>query len=97
MKHTLGWLLAHPLLFGKPMDETYGLLLTKCFPPSLPDMLRHVIKINVDAAFQYETLSGATVAVARDGRGNFIPAATWFLQQSSVLIRQRSQQGMSYT
>jgi ribonuclease HI len=38
-----------------------------------------VVKINVDAAFQAETLSGATGAIARDGRGNFIAAATWFV------------------
>ena len=44
---------------------------------------RDVIKINVDAAFQYETLSGATGVVARDGRGNFIAAITWFLPQTS--------------
>lgn len=43
------------------------------------------IKINVDAAFQYETLSGATGAVARDGRGNFIAAATWFIPQISCV------------
>jgi hypothetical protein len=44
-----------------------------------------VIKINVDATFQYETLSGATGAVARDGRGNFIAAASWFLPHSSCV------------
>ena len=38
-----------------------------------------MIKINVDAAFQSETLSGASGAVARDERGDFVAAACWFL------------------
>lgn len=42
---------------------------------------RDVVKINVDAAFRVETLSGATGAIAHDGRGNFIAAATWFIPQ----------------
>ena len=41
--------------------------------------LNGVIKINVDAAFQPETLSGATGAVARDCQGKLIAAANWFL------------------
>nr|XP_020176446.1 uncharacterized protein LOC109762044 [Aegilops tauschii subsp. strangulata] len=40
-----------------------------------------VVKVNVDAAFQADSLSGATGAVARDHRGNFIAAATWYLPQ----------------
>ena len=38
-----------------------------------------VVKMNIDAAFQAVTLSGATGAIAWDGRGNFIAAATWFV------------------
>ena len=40
-----------------------------------------VVKINVDAAFKPETLSGATGTIARDGRGEFIAAATWYIPQ----------------
>ena len=40
-----------------------------------------VLKINVDAAFQHETHSGATGAITRDGRGIFIAAATCFFPQ----------------
>lgn len=38
----------------------------------------HGMKINIDASFQYETLSGARGVVARDDRGDFIAAASWF-------------------
>ena len=42
-----------------------------------------IVKINVDASFQYETLSGACGAVARDYRGDFIAAASWFVPNIS--------------
>ena len=38
--------------------------------------LSDVTKINVDAAFQAETLSGAIGAIARDSPGKFIAATT---------------------
>lgn len=37
------------------------------------------VKVNVDASFSAETMSGAAGAVARDDRGEFIAAAAWFL------------------
>lgn len=37
------------------------------------------VKINVDAAFYAENMAGATGAVARDDRGEFIAAASWFI------------------
>nr|XP_020186036.1 uncharacterized protein LOC109771748 [Aegilops tauschii subsp. strangulata] len=40
---------------------------------------RGIVKINVDASFQYETLSGASGAVARDDQGVFIAAANWYI------------------
>uniref|UniRef100_A0A453GQT8 RNase H type-1 domain-containing protein n=1 Tax=Aegilops tauschii subsp. strangulata TaxID=200361 RepID=A0A453GQT8_AEGTS len=40
---------------------------------------RSSIKVNVDASFCAETMLGATGAVARDDRGEFIVAATWFM------------------
>ena len=43
-----------------------------------------VIKVNVDAAFQADFLSGATGAIARDQRGTVIAAATWYLPQVST-------------
>lgn len=42
-----------------------------------------VIKVNVDATFQSETLSGATWAIAHDIGGKFIAAATWYLPHIS--------------
>ena len=42
-----------------------------------------IVKINVDASFQYETLSGACGAVAWDDRGDFIAAASWFVPNIS--------------
>ena len=38
--------------------------------------LSDVTKIKVDAAFQDQTLSGATGAIARDSQGKFIAATT---------------------
>jgi hypothetical protein len=40
---------------------------------------REHVKINVDALFHAETLSGACGAIVRDDHGDFIAAATWFL------------------
>ncbi|KAM3332208.1 hypothetical protein ACQJBY_027798 [Aegilops geniculata] len=37
------------------------------------------VKINVDAAFSSENMTGATGAVARDDRGEFIAATSWFI------------------
>lgn len=37
------------------------------------------VKINVDASFCEETLSGLSGAVGRDHKGNFISATTWVL------------------
>ena len=37
------------------------------------------VKINVDASFVAETLSGTSGAVARDENGNFIAAASWLM------------------
>ena len=42
-----------------------------------------VIKVNVDADFHSDTLSGATGAIARDIQGNYIAAATWYLPHIS--------------
>lgn len=36
-----------------------------------------IVKINVDASFHVETLSGSSGAGARDYKGNFIVAVTW--------------------
>ena len=47
-----------------------------------------MVKINVDASFQYETLSGACGAVTRDERCDSITAAGWFLPNICVLIQQ---------
>lgn len=41
------------------------------------------IKVNVDASFHAETLSGACGAIARDDRGNFLAAATCVLPHVS--------------
>ncbi|EMS63403.1 hypothetical protein TRIUR3_12007 [Triticum urartu] len=38
-----------------------------------------------DAAYHYETLLGATDAIACDGKGNFIAAANWFLLHISCV------------
>ena len=35
-----------------------------------------ILKVNVDASFRAETLSGGTGVVARDDHGSFIVAAT---------------------
>lgn len=35
-----------------------------------------IVKVNVDASFRAETLSGGTGVVAHDDHGNFIAAAT---------------------
>jgi hypothetical protein len=40
---------------------------------------RGVVKINVDASFHGDTLSGASGAIARDDKGDFIAAANWFI------------------
>lgn len=40
---------------------------------------RGSVKVNVDASFCTNIMSGATGAVARDEKGDFIAAATWFL------------------
>ena len=47
--------------------------------------LSDVTKINVDAAFQAETLSGEIGAITRDSRGKFIDAATWYISQVSCV------------
>ena len=47
---------------------------------------RGAVKINVDASFCAENLSGATGAVARDDRGDFIAAANWFIPHVSNVV-----------
>lgn len=42
-----------------------------------------VVKINVDASFYDDTLTGATGAIARDEHGEFIAASTWYLPHIS--------------
>lgn len=37
------------------------------------------VKVNADASFQADTLSGASGAVVRDDKGDFIAAASWFM------------------
>lgn len=37
------------------------------------------VKVNVDATFDHDTQSGATGAVARDDKRNFLAATNWFL------------------
>lgn len=37
------------------------------------------MKINVDASFCYENMTGGMGAIARDDRGEFIAAASWFI------------------
>ena len=44
---------------------------------------RGAVKINVDASFCAENLSGATGAVARDDKGDFIASANWFIPHVS--------------
>lgn len=44
------------------------------------------VKINVDASFHAENVSGACEAVARDEHGNFIVAATWILPHVSSAV-----------
>lgn len=41
------------------------------------------IKINVDASFCSENMSGATRAIARDDKGDVIAAASWFISHVS--------------
>ena len=38
-----------------------------------------IVKVNVDATFHPDMQSGATGAVTRDDKGNFLAAANWFL------------------
>lgn len=38
-----------------------------------------IVKINVDASFHDDLLSGATGAIAQDDKGNFIATTSWFL------------------
>lgn len=40
---------------------------------------RGTVKINVDASFCPENMSGASGAIARDDNGDFIAAASWFI------------------
>ena len=40
---------------------------------------RGTVKINVDASFCVETMTGATGAVARDDHWEFVVAAVWFM------------------
>ena len=60
----------------------------KSMTPKLPDRKRdHMwvkpshscVKVNVDATFHADTLSGACGAVVRDDHGDFVAAASWFL------------------
>jgi hypothetical protein len=44
------------------------------------------VKINVDASFCSENLSGASGAVARDENGDFIAAASWFIPHVGSVV-----------
>lgn len=47
--------------------------------------LHGVTKVNINTSFFAETLSGATRAVTRDERGNFVAATTWFLPHMTIV------------
>ncbi|XP_073357688.1 uncharacterized protein [Aegilops tauschii subsp. strangulata] len=47
---------------------------------------RGSVKINVDASYNAETLSGPTGAIARDDKGQFLSAATWYIPHVSSAV-----------